>query len=94
MSVKVIPFLMLETFHELDICQTKKEHKCRLKPPELIFCEVLSGGLRESSKTTQRIFSVKGVPPPTPLAENHSSKKPLAEMGGTRPPPPLNGKSA
>ena len=36
-------------------------------------------------------FSVKGVggggTPPTPLTENHFAKKPLAEMGGTAPPP-------
>ena len=48
------------------------------------------------SKTTQRILSVKGVPPPppyrTPLTDNHFPKKPL-QKGGV-PPPPLNEKSA
>ena len=28
----------------------------------------------------------------TPLTENHFAKKPLAERGGSPPPPPLNGK--
>ena len=32
-------------------------------------------------------FFPLGGYPPTPLAENHFSKKPLAEIGGT--PPPL-----
>ena len=42
--------------------------------------------LGKLSKTSWRILSVKGVPPPPPLAENHFSKKNLAEMGGTSPP--------
>ena len=43
------------------------------------------------SKTSCRIFSAKGVPPPpTPLAENHFAKKTLLVMGGTL--PPLNAK--
>ena len=38
--------------------------------------------LGNPSKTTLRIFSVKGVPPPsTPLTENHFAKKSLAERG-------------
>ena len=41
-------------------------------------------------KQLSGFFSVKGVPrPPTPLTENHFSKKPLAELGGTPSPPPL-----
>ena len=40
-------------------------------------------------KTTYRVFSIKGVPPPpTPLTETHFAENPLAEMGGT-PSPPL-----
>ena len=32
---------------------------------------------------------LRGYPPsPTPLTENHFAKKPLADRGGTSPPPP------
>ena len=43
-------------------------------------------------KLLSGFFPLRGSPPPTPPPENHFSKKPLAEMGGS--PPPLNGKSA
>ena len=32
-------------------------------------------------------FRQGGPPPPTPLTKNHFAKNPLAEMGGTPPPP-------
>ena len=47
---------------------------------------------REAVKNVLADFSVKGVPPPTPLTENHFAKKTLVERGGT-PPPPLTDNS-
>ena len=42
-----------------------------------------------------RIFlSGSGWYPPPPLMENHPAQKPLAQMGGTSPPPrPLSGRN-
>ena len=39
-------------------------------------------------KLLSGFFPLMGYPPPpTPLAENHFSRKPLAEIGGTPAPP-------
>ena len=48
--------------------------------------------IRGAFKNYLAILSVKGVPPhpptpPTPLTDNHFAKKPLADRGGTPPPP-------
>ena len=52
-------------------------------------CSLKHDDIREAVKNYIADFS---PPPPTALTENHFAKKPLADRGGT-PPPPLNGQS-
>ena len=45
-------------------------------------------GLKKYEKRLKYLFfSGIGGYPPSPLTENHPAQKPLAEMGGTPPPP-------